>query len=346
MLALYKKIDAHRLVLQILVAVVGLYGIILILSTLNDSLLQKFGIHTLHMRGFVFGLPILFGLTLLYLSILLRRRKHNAWVATLVVYGLVWAFGMVQLLFLREGRPLELATILRNVILPLAIVICLVIFRREFIVKSDTQGFKSALRFSILVMAVAFVYGVSGFLLIDKHDFRQEITLGEAVHRTVDQFDLTTSGSLTPHTRRAKVFLDSLSVVSTGAVIYVLISLFQPLRSRFADQTPQRELAKRLLKNYGGNSEDFFKLWPHDKTYYFNGARTAGVAYGVTKGVALVVGDPFGDAKAFPALIKDFEEFCRTNDWLVAFIHTEPQYSDLYKNLGFRLQKIGGKANQ
>ena len=74
-------------------------------------------------------------------------------------------------------------------------------------------------------------------MFMDQHDFHQEITFGNAIHRTIDQFGLTTNKTLVPYTQRAKLFMDSLSIISIGAVSYALISLFQPLRARFIDQT-------------------------------------------------------------------------------------------------------------
>jgi len=59
---------------------------------------------------------------------------------------------------------------------------------------------------------------------------------------------------------------------------------------------------------------------------------------------ALVVGDPFGVPEAFGTLLASFDELCRTNDWAVAFIHTEPQYTATYKQADFSLQKIGEEA--
>ncbi|HUC90161.1 MAG TPA: phosphatidylglycerol lysyltransferase domain-containing protein [Patescibacteria group bacterium] len=344
MITLDQSSKLDRLTLRVLVFAVAVHGIVLIASTLNDQLLSHVGIHTLRMSGFVFGLPILFGLTLLYLSSLLRRRKHTAWVITLVLYALIWIFGLVQLSFLREPHPLYVGTILRNVLLPLLIFLSLFAFRREFVVKSDIQSFKTAARFSVFILLVAFIYGVGGFLLMDHRDFHQEITFGEAVHRTVDQFDLTTSGALHPFTRRAKIFVDSLSVISVGAIAYVVISLFQPLKAKFTDQTYLRESAETLLKRHNGSSEDIFKLWPHDKIYYFNAQHSAGLAYAVSRGIALVVGDPFGDKAAFPSLLRDFDDVCRPNDWLPAYIHTEPEYAELYKQAGMTLQKIGEEA--
>lgn len=334
----------HSWLLAILTYGVAVHGLTMIAGTLAEQLdlhLSRHGF--IHLNGFALDIPILFGLTLLYVSMLLRRRKRAAWAAALVIYAAIVSFAVLRLDDIAEA-PHPAAVVVRTLLLPLIAVAGLWALRNQFTVRSDLQTFASTLRFIVLVLAVAFTYGTVGFLLLDKHDFHQEIPLGEAMHRTVDQFDLTTTHSLYPYTKRAKLFLDSLSVVSLGAVGYAVVSLFQPIRARFSDESQQRLLAQSLLQRYRGSSEDFFKLWPHDKLYFFNLSHTAGLAYGVFHGVALVVGDPFGKPEAHKSLLASFNEFCRTNDWQVAFIHTEPKYTELYKQHDFALQKIGEEA--
>ncbi len=337
-----KPVFWHGLALRVLTYGVALHGLIMIASTLEDQLHVHLVRLLPHVSGFVFDIPIFFGLTLLYLSLLLRRRKRTAWAVTVGLYTLIVLLALVRVLFARHSGALFL---LRDMFLPLIMVGGLLYFRHDFTVRSDVRSFTFSLRFIALVLAVAFVYGVTGFLLMDKHDFHEQISLPEAMHRTVDQFDLTSTHVLTPYTRRAKVFVDSLSVVSIGAVTYAVVSLFQPIRARLNDESAhQRELAEELLKRRKGSSEDFFKLWPHDKLYFFNLQHTAGVAYAVRSGVAMMVGDPFGNPKAFDALLTAFDALCRVNDWAVAAMHTEPPYSALYKAHGFSLQKIGEEA--
>ena len=334
----------HATVFRIVTYGVALHGLIMIGSTLEEQLHVHFTRHLLHVSGFVFDVPIFLGLTLLYLSTLLRRGKRMAWLVTVVLYGVVLAYGVLQFEVARHELHHPLLVLGRSVLLPLAVLAGLLALRKSFSTKSDLRSFAFSLRFIALMMAVAFAYGVSGFLLMDRHDFHQEITPAQAIHRTVDQFNLTEETSLTPHTRRAKLFLDSLRVVSAGAVVYGALSLFQPISARLHDQTRQRELAGAMLEKWHGSSEDYFKLWPHDKLYFFNLEHTAGLAYAVFGGVALVVGDPFGDPAAHTKLLASFDELCRTNDWTTAFIHTEPQYSDLYRRADLSLQKIGEEA--
>src|SRR5262249_40603830 len=153
---------------------------------------------------------------------------------------------------------------------------------------------------------IALLYGVAGFSLLDRSDFHQEIDLPSAVHYTIDQFDLTTNHPLHPYTKRAHLFVDSLSFVSAGAVIYAAVSLFQPLRFRLTDQPANRQRLADLLAKHGGLSEDFFKLWPHDKQYFFDEQGRSAVAFHVNRGVALCLGDPSGETRQFGRLLDAF----------------------------------------
>jgi len=323
---------------------VTIHGLFLIASALAEELFVHYGhgIH-LHISGFNFNIPLFMGLTLLYVSLYLRRGKWTAWLSAVIIYVAMLLLTATRL-FLDVGpEHHELAYILRGILLPSLLLFGLVQQMQHFKVKSDLRSFAFSLRFIVLVLGVTFIYGVSGMILMDRSDFHREITFGEAAHQTVDQFGLTTD-ELVPHTRRAKVFLDSLSVISAASVGYGLISLFQPIRARLSNESASRKLATRLLKHYGGNSEDFFKLWPRDKHYFFALSQKSGVAYNVHRGVVVTVGDPFGDPKEFPRLLQEFDEFCRTNDWQPAFIHTVPKYNHLYKTHGYGLQKIGEEA--
>ncbi|HKR81886.1 MAG TPA: phosphatidylglycerol lysyltransferase domain-containing protein [Candidatus Saccharimonadales bacterium] len=295
------------------------------------------------------GPSMLSGLTLLYMGVLLRRRKRTAWFVSLIIYALWLVVYIIAAVMFARHHPhhrIDATYVMAlNLFVPTVVVIGLLIYRKAFTVRSDIRSFTIALRFSISVLLVAFVYGVTGFLLMDDmRNFHQTIGLTEAAHRTIDQFGFTTAHDLVAYTRRAWLFERSLSIISIGALVYAFVSLFQPLRARLGDQSSNRKHAETLLKKYPASSEDFFKLWPHDKLYFFDHTLQAGVAYAVHRGVALVVGDPFGNPEKFDSLLDSFEELCRTNDWQIAFAHTEPQHNDWYKKHGFSLQKIGEEA--
>jgi phosphatidylglycerol lysyltransferase len=337
-----QKIELHsKYVLKLVILAVALNGLLLISGTLMGLLVFR---HRSHPSQTIQTIHILAGLTLLYLSFLLSRRKKTALLLSIPVYTFILGLGISELSLLTGGSHFAIVTLSREILFPIAVVAGLVYYRREFIVRSDLESFSQSLKFIIIILAITLCYGVSGYMLMDQHDFHQEIGFSTAVLNTVDQFGLISGHSVTPYTRRAKVFASSLSVISVGAVAYALVSLFQPLKARFINQTTNRERMKRLLKNNHADSEDFFKLWPHDKAYIFNDQANAGLALRVQGNVALCVGDPVGPESSYDQLLESFCRLCYGNDWLPAFIHTKPEFNPLYKKHGFATQKIGEEA--
>lgn len=321
--------------------VVAVHGLFILATSLLDQIGDR---HIINVSAVVIDLPLLIGLSLIYLSTLLRRRKRTAWIVTVLAYSFYLGLGFANIISNLGVRDASSMEIIRAILLPGAILALLFTLESDFIVHSDIQGFRWAARFSLIILLVALVYGVAGFSLLDTSDFHQEIAFPSAVHYTIDQFDLTTNKPLHPYTKRAKLFVNSLSFVSVGAAIYVVISLFQPLKMRLSEQATNREHLSNLLNHYGGSSEDFFKLWPHDKQFFFDESQRSAVAFHVYRGVALCLGDPAGEERHFNRLLSDFGDLCFSNDWLPAFIHVQNNYRKLFEKHGFGLQKIGQEA--
>ena len=333
----------HEYIVRLVVLGVATNAFIIILGTLVDELVMR---RELRLNDIATGIPLFVGMTLLYLSYLLSRRKRAAWTVSIIIYGLLLAInlGVYMARYSADIDGFTITLFIRNILLPLVVSLGLITTHEEFQVKSDVRSFGSSLRFTFLALLIALVYGVTGLKLLEERDFHQDFSIPTAIHYTVDQFGLTTSKQLAPYTKRARVFLDSLSVLSAGALGFSLLSLFQPLRARFVNQLHNREYIQSLLERYPASSEDFFKLWPHDKAYFFHASGRAGLAFHIRRGVALVVGDPVGDHALFDDLLSEFDELCYVNDWSPAYIHTEPEFSQLYKNHDFELQKLGEEA--
>ncbi|MEO6513986.1 MAG: phosphatidylglycerol lysyltransferase domain-containing protein [Candidatus Saccharimonadales bacterium] len=330
----------REFLLLLSIHLVGLHGIFILTNTILIQLAIHHG--TMEATNNIY-IDSLAGLSLVYLWSLLRRHKLNAWLVTVGVYVFILGANLSAL----QGNSMSVVwglEAIERVIVPLSILGPLLYFRNSFRVRSDIRSFGQAVRITCVLLLVTFAYGVSGFLVLDNKDFHEEISLPVAAHRTVDQFDLTTSHPLIPHTRRAKVFMDSLSIISTGSAIFVFISFFQPLRARHSHQKRARNEAEHLLSVYSADSEDFFKLWPHDKAYLFSDDKKAGLAYRVERGVALVIGDPFGAKNSVHDVVRAFEELCYTNDWLPAFVHSQPSWQKVYERFGYTTQLIGQEA--
>lgn len=320
---------------------VAIHGVLVI----ADTLVGQVGFRHLSRRlldlDIVVDLPLLLGLTLLYTSLFLRRRKRSAWTFAVGMYLFLVGLNVSSLLAgLRAGvvHP-HIVTL----VLPIFILAVLWVSRKDFVVRSDIPTFASSLKVAVLVLVTTFLYGTTGFLLMDIRDFHQEISLLSAMHYTVDQFDLTTT-PLHAHTQRARLFQDSLSFISISALGFVVASLFQPLQVRYSHQKERADLAQRLVYEAQADSEDFFKLWPQDKSYIFSEDNQALIAYKIQQGVALVVGDPLGSKQSASELVAEFESFCVVNDWRPSFIHITPIWRKRLASQTYQTQLIGKEA--
>lgn len=286
-------------------------------------------------------LPLLIGLGLLYLSISLWRRKRTAWVMAMATY--VFLLGLMAhdyVSALASGFGLRRALVL---LLPLLMVAALWVTRREFVVRSDARTFMSSVKVSAVVLLAAFLYGTAGFMLMERPDFHRDMSLASAMHYTIDQFALTTD-PLHPYTNRARLFQDSLTFISVSAVSFVLISLFQPIKARYIGQKEHAERARQLVYEYRADSEDFFKLWPPDKAYFFGSHERSLIAYQVRRGTALAVGDPLASAPSAGRLLRQFDDLCFVNGWRPAFIHITPEWKSRFHAHGYQTQLIGKEA--
>src|SRR5665213_1405101 len=143
--------------LGILVAANGAY----ILAT---SLLDQIAVHRGSMlNDLSVDIPLLIGLSLLYLGALLRRRKRTAWLVTILAYTFYLGIGVSQLINRISSHAVDLDSLIRHLLLPLVVLCLLFAFQKEYVVKSDIRGFRFATRFIAIVFGVAFVYGVAGF---------------------------------------------------------------------------------------------------------------------------------------------------------------------------------------
>ncbi len=336
-----KQTSSTNIVVLLVTLIVGIYGLFIIFSTLFD----QFMAHRLKLlNSFTIDVHLLLGLGFVYLSILLFRRKRTALVLAAAAFTFMLGEGTNELIdHLHAGRA-SVIILFRYIFLPGIILIALLITRDDFKVKSDIRAFRGSLILALSVLVITLGYGISGFMFMDETDFHVEISFSSAIHHTIDQFDLTTNHPLHPYSKRAKLFMDSLSFVSTASIAYLVISLVQPVRARLIDQSEQRKKIKSIMDEYGAPSEDFFKLWPHDKHYFFNQAGNAALAYYAKRGVALILADPVGREKSFKSLLKEFSELCWANDWQPALVHVNAKYRSIYDSAGFQLQLIGQEA--
>ncbi|MVU81520.1 DUF2156 domain-containing protein [Nocardia sp. ET3-3] len=67
------------------------------------------------------------------------------------------------------------------------------------------------------------------------------------------------------------------------------------------------------------------------KSYYFNPDGSAALAYRARLGIAVVAGDPIGDADRFPELLTEFSLFAGSHGWKVAILGASPEVSAIWQ---------------
>jgi phosphatidylglycerol lysyltransferase len=310
-------------------------GIVTLLSVLHPNLpaprayLQDaFPLEFYHVSRLL-TVPLGFALVISSLNILKRKRGAYRLVLALAIFGAVghWFQGH------HAGAS----------ILAVALAVLLYLARKSFTVRSGPFDFRAgALRIGITV-AIAIVYGVLGFWLLDRRQFGINFNTVDALHRTLRLLLLQGNPDLVPHTHYARWFLHSLSLVTATTMAYALLSCFRPVIYRYRTYPHERQAAEAITRQHGRSALDFFKYWP-DKSFFFSATGRSFLAYRVGGRHALVLGDPLGPAEELSALIREFALLCRDNDWGLAFYQARPDLLPVYEAAGFRRLKIGDDA--
>jgi phosphatidylglycerol lysyltransferase len=136
------------------------------------------------------------------------------------------------------------------------------------------------------------------------------------------------------------------NVAGLGLLCALLAALFRPHTAPARYPTDlERDEVTNLLDKYGLSSEDFFKLWPQPKRYFWDGARTTVIAYEVKRSVAFVLGNPVGpDAEGQERVINDFVSYCRSHGWRACFILIQEAQKEAYHSSDLKLFRIGATA--
>jgi phosphatidylglycerol lysyltransferase len=331
----FARIKSRALLIWTVTLVTLASGIVNLLSLIGPSpprrlaiLENLFPIELLHLSRF---LTLIIGFALIVSSINIYKRKKRA-------FQIVLALLCLSVLFqLTKGLDYEEALIC------FTLIVFLLFVRKSFTVKSSIPNLSWGIVRLIVALIVAFGYGVAGFWLLDRKEFGVNFTIRDSIYKTFSYLTLVGHPELVPRTHYARWFLDSMYVISITAIAYSLFALYRPAIYKFSILPHERLAAKELAATYGRDSQDFFKLWP-DKSFFFSTSSRCFLAYSVGASFAVALADPVGPEGEIEETIRNFLEFCKENDWRLAFHQTLPDYLFIYKRLGFKKLKIGEDA--
>lgn len=132
-----------------------------------------------------------------------------------------------------------------------------------------------------------------------------------------------------------------------GLINYTLIALalLKPVVDRFNLTSHTHRRVLRLLEKFGVSSEDYFKYFPNDKSYFFSTRAEGFIAYGVSRHVCIALADPVAkDDQARALLLEDFAVFTIKQNWQVCFLPVVKSRLSFYKKHGLTAVQLGSNA--
>lgn len=327
------KAPPSAVLVAVVVAAMGVVNIASALVGIDPARLRLLGqMLPLEVHRGSRTLAVLAGLMLCLLSWSLYRRKHQGWVAAVVVLAITVGVHLVK------GLDVEEST------LAVGVLILLLVKRRHFSVRSDPWRFKLALSAIAWIFLGSMAYGVTGYYLLQRH-FTPSFDLGDALASTLQLMAQVGSPSLMPAAghRDALWFCDSLVATGIVSAVYIALVLLRPLPDVLHSVRRDREELRKLMQTYGAPPLGYFALLP-GLNYMFSQDRRAALAYKVVDAVAIVLGDPVGDAASIPGLIMQFQQHCFTNDWLTAWYEVSHAWLHEFRASGLSAVKGGEDA--
>ena len=293
------------------------------------------------------SLHVAMGVFLIYLSINLFKRKHNAWFAAVILSAgsallHLARVGAERIKFITDS-DVSLGIPMVTLIAPILSVVLLVIYREQFTVLSESHRVRTGIRKFLFSVVLAIAYGTIGFFLLEKHDFGLNFELSEALIRSIRELFFIGNSDLTAHSASARWFINSLHVIGSLAATVAVYSLFRPIQYQLSTHPKERENAETLLKKYGKDALDHYKMLS-DKSYFFLTGGNSFIAYKTVLNVAIGLGDPVGPDDELEKITNEFHTFCKNNDWSMAFLQVKPDNVETYEKLGLDVLKVGEEA--
>ena len=179
---------------------------------------------------------------------------------------------------------------------------------------------------------------VAAFILLDR-DNKAAVT----TQRAIDHFsDYVENRVRVPHSHLTSALLaHTISVFILAVIASVLWVLFKPYgrqRGKGSDLSGVRANLRRHSKT----TEDYFKLWPEDKEYYWDEHRSGFIAYKIAGPIAFALADPTGPRPT--SLLEDFRAWCKSRRLTVCFLPIAENSLPIYQMAGMETIQIGASA--
>ena len=281
---------------------------------------------------------------------LLRGRRFALWLAVAVnaLLALLSAlyYGILPIASARPSvspRYWEVTAILAlSTLVPLAMAILLVIFRRHFTVMPSARSVR---RYIVLVVSTGLglivLYVLVGWLQKDT-GFTRPVDVSDLLADVLERFVPVSFLRREPLQYLPTTPLATIVYHNIGTVFWLvaIIGALPPMLGRGLRRgTDDSARVRRLLHLGGGDAISFMATWPGN-SYWFDPVGGGAIAYRVEGRVALTTGGPFGAPTPHDGAIQGFARFCDDNGWIPVFYSVESRYHGLFERLGWSTMTV------
>ena len=274
-----------------------------------------------------------------FLAIMLRRRKHIAWLSTAVLVGFT---SLADVYWMSDPTYRQHWSNWAAMVLTIGLFLCLIISRRDFYAKGEQSNPKTALLVALGGVAVATGIGVAlvtWFGSVNGASFSARIEYSLARLLTVDKADVANLGIVSPHW--LDILINAMSLVLFLAVVYVF---FRSPRGRMRHSPEDETRLRELLANEPEpDSLGYFAL-RRDKSVIFSPSGKAAIAYRTVGSVSLASGDPLGDPEAWPGAIEMWLREAAEHAWAPAVAGASEQAGEIFARHGLSALELGDEA--
>jgi phosphatidylglycerol lysyltransferase len=223
------------------------------------------------------------------------------------------------------------------VVLPVVTLLMLLATRRHFDQTSDGRAVRK------LTATLATALGVSGgaflllsYLLRDGSGTRLEF--GGAAQDLPMRFvaDLLFSDRFLPSSLVGRLLYAGVSLLFWIVALGALTAFF--LHTCTTSDADAEDRARAILTS-GGSTLSYMSTWPGN-AYWFSADGRAAIAYRAIVGVAVTVGEPYGDPAAFESAITEFAGFCRHRGLQPCLYSVTARTRDVTQRLGWQSVQI------
>src|SRR5215469_6388449 len=303
-----------RAALALLLVLAAITNIIPIGSN-HPSFFTVFLDHGLDLDELAMGRPgaIIIALVLLPVARAMLRGKRHAWLLAVVLCA--FSFASTRLSHEDSGYTL----------LVFGLLLSLLLIAPLFPARSDPR---SLLRgYAMLAASLACLLG-HGLVNLLKH--QTILVAGQLMHFK--------PGMLLSFAQTA---LQILAFLFLG---YGVLEVLRPVLRARPMHRAEIARARSVVEQYGTRTMAHFTLLGTDKSYFWSSTGTSFLAYRLSFGVALVLGDPNGPEEELEPLLLAFSAYCLRQDWKFAIYQASPWLLKVSRNFNLSAYKVGEEA--